>query len=171
MAAGNTYEAIATNTLSSAGTVTFSSIPATYTDLVLVVGNALSPSSTPGVCVSFNGDTASNYSYTHLEGTGSAADSDRASNQTNINSGYNIGLSSTSTQPAVIIWNIMNYTNTTTYKTVLCRYAQPAGSAPGTATTVGLWRSTAAINSIAITAQGSNLASGATCTLYGIKAA
>jgi hypothetical protein len=172
MPAGNTYVAIATNTLSSAGTVTFSSIPTTYTDLVLVINNAVSiATNTPGACISFNSDTATNYSSTHLEGNGTSGSSSRQTNQNNINAGYNIGLSSSSTQPATIIINIMNYANTTTYKTVLSRNTQTAGTAPGTGATVGLWRSTAAINSIAITAQTGNFASGTVFSLYGIAAA
>jgi hypothetical protein len=168
----STYTPIATNTLSSAGTVTFSSIPATYTDLVLVINNAVSiATNTPGVCISFNGDTATNYSSTHLEGTGTSALSNRQTSQSNINAGYNIGLSSSSTQPATTIINVMNYANTTTYKTILSRNTQTVGTAPGTGATVGLWRSTVAINSIAITAQTGNFASGTVFSLYGIKAA
>jgi hypothetical protein len=167
-----TYIPLYTTTLASAGTVTFSSIPNTYTDLVLVISDAVSiATNTPGACISFNSDTASNYSSTHLEGTGTSALSNRQTNQSNINSGYNIGLSSSSTQPATIIINIMNYANTTTYKTILSRNAQTAGAAPGTGATVGLWRSTAAINSMAITAQTGNFAIGTTFSLYGVASA
>ena len=167
-----TYIPLYTTTLASAGTVTFSSIPSTYTDLVLVISNAVSiATNTPGACISFNSDTASNYSSTHLEGTGTSALSNRQTSQSNINSGYNIGLSSSSTQPATIIINIMNYANTTTYKTILSRNAQTAGTAPGTGATVGLWRSTAAINSMAITAQTGNFAIGTTFSLYGVASA
>jgi hypothetical protein len=58
MAAGNTYEAIATQTLgSAAASVTFSSIPGTYTDLVLVVAMEHVTTGTENIVMQFNGDT------------------------------------------------------------------------------------------------------------------
>jgi hypothetical protein len=172
----NTYVALdkftATSAVSSVTINMGSTISQAYTDLVLVINNAVSiATNTPGACISFNSDTASNYSSTHLEGNGTSGSSSRQTSQSNINAGYNIGLSSSSTQPATIIINIMNYANTTTYKTTLSRNAQTSGTAPGTGATVGLWRSTAAINSIAITAQTGNFASGTVFSLYGIAAA
>jgi len=167
----STYTPIATTTLGSAGSVTFNSISSSYTDLIIVGANIQSDTSTPGICIRFNSDTSTNYSDTFLEGTGTTAYSNRDTNKTYINSGYNIGLSATSNQPANVTFNIQNYANTTTYKTVIGRYAQPLGSAPGTAAVVGLWRSTSAITRIDILAQGNNFAAGSTFTLYGIAAA
>jgi hypothetical protein len=65
----------------------------------------------------------------------------------------------------------MNYSNTTTYKTALNRSNQAAG---GVDATVGLWRSTAAIDTIrfyANTNGSQNFLTGSTFTLYGIAAA
>ena len=74
-----TYEPIATTTLgTSASSVTFSTIPGTYTDLVLVVAGT--SAATNGNEMQFNGDTGNNYSFTLLYGTGSAAVSSRNSN-------------------------------------------------------------------------------------------
>lgn len=166
MAAGNTYEAIATQTLgSNAGSVTLSSIPATYTDLVLVmniIGNAAQQ-----IYFQVNGDTASNYSSTLLEGNGTAASSTRASNQ---GVGYiSIVATTSTTNPNFnAIVNFMNYSNTTTYKTVINR---ANNAAAGVDATVSLWRSTAAINSINISPSTSSFATGSTFSLYGIKAA
>ena len=61
--------------------------------------------------------------------------------------------------------NIMNYANTTTNKTVLTRYSDAANNIEANA---GLWRSTAAINSIALAMSSGNLIPGSTFTLYGI---
>jgi hypothetical protein len=166
--ATNTYVALNTQTLVSNGTVTFSSISQTYTDLVLVVNNAQSTASTPGVSIRFNSDTGSNYSATYLEGTGSAASSSRLSNQSYIVSGNAIGLSTSN--PALVIFQIQNYSNTTTYKSALIRYAQTNGAAPGVSASVGLWRNTAAITDININAQGGNLTTGTVVSLYGIRA-
>jgi len=165
-----TYTLINSNTLgSAASSVTFSSIPSTYTDLVLVVSNITNASSTNSVFLRFNSDTATNYSSTFLEGNGTSATSNRQSNRTVIDSGYNIGLSTTS--PGQVIFNIMDYSNTTTYKTVISRFAQAAGAAPGTSGTVSLWRATpAAITSIEIRCDV-NLGVGTVFKLYGIEAA
>jgi hypothetical protein len=170
MPAGNTYEAIATQTLGSAtATVTFSSIPGTYTDLVLVVSNITNASSTNSVFLRFNSDSATNYSSTFLEGNGTSATSNRVSNRTVIDSGYNVGLSTTN--PGQVIFNIMNYANTTTFKTVISRFAQASGAAPGTSATVSLWRKTPeAITSIEVRCDV-NLLTGTVFSLYGITAA
>ena len=166
MAAGSTYTPIATTTISSNTTsYTFSSIPSTYTDLVLVMQVISTSSSANYEYLQYNGDTGSNYSTTILSGTGSAAQSTRFSNRTNFNIDYN-AYPNTSVGNRIV--QIMNYSNTTTYKTGIVR-ANSAAS--GTDAIVGLWRSTAAINSIAITHDTAQFAAGSMFTLYGIAAA
>ena len=65
----------------------------------------------------------------------------------------------------------MNYSNTTTNKTVLARGNNASdASYPGTEAFVGLWRSTAAINRIDFSSNSKTWNAG-TFTLYGIKAA
>ena len=84
MAAGSTYSTIATTTLASAAaSYTFSSIPTTYTDLILVLNGSFDTFNNVRFQVG-NGsvDTGSNYSATRLLGDGSAASSDRISNTT-----------------------------------------------------------------------------------------
>jgi hypothetical protein len=91
MAAGATYEPIATTTLGTAtSSFTFSSIPATYTDLRLVIGwvSGTNPR------IRFNSDTATSYSQTAMYGDGTAA-SFAQSNQ----DGLNIYAYGVSTQP------------------------------------------------------------------------
>jgi hypothetical protein len=165
-----TYEKIATTTLgSAAASYTFSSIPATYTDLVLAINNIYSTTSSPYIVLQFNSDTTSNYSSTILEGNGTAASSNRWTSQTEMYMGYNVASGTTSNGMALI--NIFNYANTTTYKTVLARIGILNGSYPGTGATVGLWRKTPeAINSIKVFQNAGNLPSGCVLTLYGIKA-
>ena len=161
-----TYTPIATNTLgSAAASVTFSSISSTYTDLVVVV-SARNTTATYTAVIRLNGDSGSNYSSTQLYGDGSSAASNRDTSRSYIDnilaasSGDASGVFSTS------LVHIMNYANTTTYKTVLSR----TNLAIQVATSVGLWRNTAAINSVEVRS-ASNFASGSTFTLYGIKAA
>ena len=164
-----TYEPIATQTLgSSVSSVTFSSIPQTYTDLVIVqsafVANQMDTR------LQFNGDTATNYSWTVLFGSGSAAGSYRESNKTAIPTGYYSQIDISPATSTFII-QIMNYSNATTNKTVLTR-GNNAASGRGVDAIVGLWRSTAAITSVALNVDASHqYTSGSVFTLYGIKAA
>ena len=169
MAAGATYEPIATTTLSSSTvSYTFSSIPGTYTDLKLV-SNHLAAGDTGWLSIRFNGDTGSNYSNTYLRGTGSAAQTGRATSATNIQiGGYS---DATSTEPALTVLDIMGYSNSLTYKTSLIRYSSNSSLGGTTYALVGLWRNTAAITSLTITRENWNFISGTTFTLYGIAAA
>jgi hypothetical protein len=162
MAAGKTYETIATTTLGSAtSNYTFSSIASTYTDLVLIRAGGISTPDEIGL--RFNGDTGSNYSYTSVSGFTGGTGTGRGVNQT-MGRG---GAAWTATNNT--IWNIMNYSNTTTFKTFLQRY-NDGGDTVGAAVT--LWRSTSAINSVqVITLSGANFTVGTTFTLYGITAA
>ena len=80
-----TYEKIATTTLGSNTTsITFSSITQTYTDLVIIIGNAKTTVNTDGPILGFNADTGAgtNYSWTFMQGNGSTAYSSKASNLT-----------------------------------------------------------------------------------------
>jgi len=163
MAAGKTYEPIATTTLSTTATsVTFSSIPGTYTDLV-IASAIISNSTSNDTKVQFNNDTNSNYSMTRMYGESSTVGSDRSTNATSMHLGRN----STTITPN--IFHIMNYSNTTTYKTALGRSGFGNGIVLAN---VGLWRSTSAITSVTILITGGDtFSANSTFTLYGIAAA
>lgn len=155
----NTYVALDKITVSGTSTtsISFTSIPATYTDLEIVYNGNTNANTSPAI--SFNGDTASNYSYTRLFGSGSSASSDRQTNST-----FVFGVGAT-INPNVTKFSIMNYANTTTFKTTLIRWND---SAAYVAALVGLWRSTAAINRVDITIPASYFVAGSTFSLYGI---
>jgi len=160
---------IATTTLTTASaTVTFSSIPQTYTDLVMV-GSLQGSRTTYGADLNtqFNGDTGTNYSYTYMQGNGSTAFSNRYASQNNMNFAGSIG-GNGSGEYSVSTIHIMNYANTTTYKTAMARNSHATQQ---TQAFVGLWRSTAAVTSIAFTGNGYNFNAGSTFTLYGVKSA
>ena len=164
-----TYTPIATNTLSSAAsTITFSSISGAYTDLVLVINGGTSVNDS-WASLRFNSDSGSNYSITRMNGNGTTAYSARSSNQTRIFIGYDAAPNTAFQFNSIV--NIMNYSNATTYKTVLTRDNSPAGTSyPGAAANVGLWRSTSAITTITLISNTSNFISGSTFSLYGIGA-
>ena len=156
-----TYSLINSTTLGSdQSSVTFSSIPATFTDLVLVVAG-VTTSGTEAAAVRFNGDTGSNYSRTVLYGTGSSALSLRNSNITD----SGLGVLDSASQ-GNNIYHFMDYSNSTTYKTFLARGNVASEQ---TRASVGLWRSTSAITSITVLV-GTSFASGCTFKLYGIEA-
>lgn len=163
MPASNTYDSIQTHTLTSnAPSVTFSSIPQTYTDLVMVINATNTTGNNYELFVTFNSDTGSNYSETFLHNYNNTTESIRYTGNTKLRS------FKTASTPGGIIAHFMNYSNTTTYKTVLWRYGAAVlfNGAAG-----GLWRSTSAITSITLTIESGNISSGSTFSLYGIKAA
>lgn len=160
--ATNTYVALATQTLGSAvSSVTFSSIPQGYTDLVVVFNG----STTSGnlVKVQFNGDTTdSNYSSTLMWGNGSSAASSRYS------VGWTFVIPDAGNAMQNVLVNVMNYSNSTTYKTYLARANQPGASVTAA---VGMWRNSAAITSLTLAVSGNQFTTGSTFTIYGIAAA
>jgi hypothetical protein len=160
MAAGATYEPIATTTLgSNQSSVTFSSFSG-YTDLVLIFnGTITTGDDTWGV--QFNSDTGSNYSSTALYGDSSSAGSNRTSSSTKASTSYSGTANSTT------IINFQNYANSTTYKTALVRN----NGGGFVSARVVLWRSTSAITSIVASPNTYQFATGSTFTLYGIAAA
>jgi len=162
MPAGKTYTPLATTTASgTVSSITFSSIPSTYTDLVLVCS---SKAAAGYLIMRVNSDSSTNYSRTNLYGTGSAAASNRGTNQT-----FLLAPDAGTSDYYPCITQIMNYSNNTTYKTAIQRSANLGGNVYAT---VGLWRSTAAITSITVgTDDATNISSGSTFTLYGILAA
>jgi hypothetical protein len=158
-----TYEKIATQTLGSAvATVTFSSISSAYTDLrVIFVGNL----SAAATCfLRYNNDSGSNYSQTDLIGNGTSAVSQRRSNATGFRL-YDVDASSNPINN--IIFNVQNYSNTTTNKTTLSRSADSGGEVGAG---VSLYRSTSAINRLDFVTGAGTWSVGSTFTIYGIKA-
>jgi hypothetical protein len=161
-----TYEPIATTTLSSAASsITFSSIPGTYTDLRLVVCGADASAVATYYALQFNSDTAANYSRTRISGNGTAASSNRTTGDTNLSIGVT---AASSTNLSMVTADIFSYAGST-YKTTL---SQSSGDNNGSGQVncfVSLWRSTSAINAIKVFLDsGNNLIAGTTATLYGI---
>jgi hypothetical protein len=127
------------------------------------------------IWIAFNGDTTnSNYSVTRLSGDGTSATSNR-STAANDGAGTRSWILSDNGAGAGIfgigITHIMNYANTTTYKTAISRSNTQANESVRAA--VGLWRNTAAITSIrlSIRNESTSFIAGSTFSLYGILAA
>ena len=157
--------ALATITLgSAASTVTFSSIPATYRDLRLVI-NASGTGGNGLVKVQFNGDTStSNYFDVGMYGDGSSAGSESHTTLGYIKGGItSLGASET------ILIDVLDYMATDKHKALLLK--QTSASA-GLEAFAGRWASTSAVTSIAIGQSGTNtFATGSSFSLYGIVSA
>lgn len=161
-----TYTPIATTTLgATASSINFTSIPSTYTDLVVVWFTKTIAGT--DLYVRFNSDTGTNYSQTALRGNGASASSGREVNQTWIGPNRASG-TSTSSNPALTIINVFDYTGSSN-KSVLVNCNNDQNGAGTVELTVGLWRNTGAITSINLTAiTTNNFAAGTTATVYGI---
>lgn len=171
----STYTPIATSTVSGSTTttVTFNSIPSTYTDLVLVskVRVTKSAAVNDDVLITLNSvNTGNLYSGTFLYGTGSTNGSGRV---TSTNTGFWLYSPAANASTGIFeinVLNLMNYSNTTTFKTGI---SHSGSMSDASAIRSVLWRSTSAINSIAIgTSSGSiYFVEGTSFSLYGVKAA
>jgi hypothetical protein len=163
MAAGPTYEPIATTTLGSNTTqVDFTGISGNYTDIVAVFNGSITSAGSARFRV--NSDSSALYSNTRIYGDASTAGYGSDSN-------YNIGIAGffLANKRAMFRANFMNYSNTATNKTVLVR----DDSENYTFAWVNVWRSTAAITSISFFCDNTSIyyTAGSTFTLYGIAAA
>jgi hypothetical protein len=165
MAAGNTYEAIATQTTTatSTTTVSFTSIPSTYTDLVIGYG-AIGTSDTQ-VRLQFNGDTGANYSITVISGNGTITEAFRQANGGSLTTDYYY---SVTTNGGTSLINVMNYANTTTFKTTVMR---TNNASQAVMFSIGKWANTSAINRIDLNCTTGAFAAGSVFSIYGIKAA
>ena len=162
-----TYEPIASQTLGSdSSTVSFTSIGADWTDLIVVIHARNTNASTDRqIYCRFNGDSGSNYSYTDIRGNGSAVTSNRGSSTTFILSGL---AEDADDAYSISVIQVMSYASTSVYKTTLV-----AGASAGNRVdrTVGLWRDTSAVTSIDLALNGDSYKAGSTFSLFGIKAA
>jgi hypothetical protein len=161
-----TYTPLATVTLgSSASSVTFSSIPATYRDLILVVAGE--PTSGGGGIgrVRFNSDTGSNYSIVTAEGTGSAAQSGSLTTTFMPFSFHRSTVLDGFFNPHII--QVMDYSATDKHKSVLLR---ANASSNGVVMTAGRWANTSAITIVSFTIESGSWDTGSTFNLYGVIA-
>lgn len=171
----NTYQLIASNTLSSsAASVTFSSIPNTYTDLVLrcsVRSNYAAVNDSAKLVI--NGSTAKNYPTTILSGDGSVAQSSRWESP---NFGYSYiencfnGTSATANTFSSIEIYFPNYAGSTSKPFGIFDVTETNATAVRMQVQASQWLLTAAITSLEISsANAVNLLSGSSFFLFGIK--
>lgn len=155
-----TYTLIGENILTNtANVISFTNIPQTYEDLVFeFVGTQVSGGAS-NFPIMLNGEYATNYSFTSVQGNGTAASSTRASSQYTMNVGFTSSANLVTTQ-----LHVMSYSNPNVFKTVL---SQSSDSAANVGAFVGLWRSTDAVTTVG-TFLGTSAAIGTVVRLYGI---
>jgi hypothetical protein len=169
------YESIATFTNSSSqATITFSSIPSTYTHLQLrVISRSDRAASQDGLRIQINGDSnSSNYvNYHVLYGDGSsAAAAAVTSGVTPYNSiGTMSAASATSGMFGATVVDILDYKNTNKYKTTRALYGTDQNGSGQVGLVSSLWMSTSAINQIVISQNNGNTVQYSSFALYGIK--
>lgn len=155
------YEWIASQVLtSSAASVTFSSIPGTYRDLVLICD--VTATATAALRARFNNDTGGNYSRVTMTGNGSSANSYSGTNDSLTTVIAQLGTSAAN----IAVYNIMDYTATDKHKSVLARYNN---TSQGVETDAYRWANTSAINEIDVFPSNDNFAAGSTFHLYGVN--
>jgi hypothetical protein len=153
------FTVLGNTTLATASaSVTFSSIPGGYKDLVLVVSVATT-SGTARQDLRFNNDTGTNYSYVYMRGDGSASSS-AATGETKTYSGLVLNGGQ-----GVFISEIMDYSATNKHKTMLTR-SNPSNY--GVWAFANRWANTSAINQIELLS-GATYPAGSTFRLLGVN--
>jgi hypothetical protein len=170
------YDSIATINVGSGGSssVTFSSIPSTYTHLQIraIARTNRGSSTSDSGAFRFNGDTATNYTYHAVIGNGSSAIASATDT-------YDRGLidrfsASTATTSVfgTVVMDILDYQNTSKFKTIRMLGGYDNNGDGQSVLSSGLWRSTSAITSILLYPNvGSSWEQYSQFALYGIKGA
>lgn len=174
--AGTSFESIATVAVGSGGSasITFSSIPSTYTHLqirCLIRTTQTGDITGSYISWSYNSDTSANYAYHVVKGTGSGTSAGALTSQTGtFAERFTTGFQSANTFGVGII-DILDYANTNKNKTARTLAGWDSNGSGQIAFNSELWASTSAINRIDIYPPANNFAQYSHFALYGIKAA
>jgi len=169
-AVANSFESIATISLSGLSTATFSSIPTTYKHLQ-IRGIGRSNGTTGSVVgLRFNSDTANNYQKTYINSSGSSL----VAGAPSAASYADIGVTATSITGAstfgVFLADIYNYRSTSQFKHLFANTGiEPNSTSGGTYQYSNYWSSTSAITSITVIIDANAFDTNSTIALYGIK--
>lgn len=180
MPAQATYTTIQTITAanSSSNDYSFTNIPATYTDLVVVAQVRGVASQATQQFAMYLGDASTLFqstqnSYNSMFGNGTSAGATRTNNASGMfQYGGCPGGTSTANTWGVFTFHIMNYANTNMFKTIISRNGVDTSGSGQAVIQVNTVRTTTAITRVGLATYGDgNLAAGSIFTLYGIKAA
>jgi hypothetical protein len=166
-----TYKLIATTTVSTAtaANIEFTSIPATFDDLVLKFSIRGSANTETGTGMRFNGSSATNYSWRTLAGNGAAASSGNASSQSEIFPGRMVPNDYTASTFANNEVYIPNYAGSTNKSVSVDSVTENNATTALMVMVAGLRAVTDAITSITIFPASGSIAQYSSASLYGIK--
>lgn len=169
------YDSIATTSVGTAvSSVTFSSIPANYTHLQVrgIIKLAGSNTTRSFFCQVGNGTAATTgYSDHFLQGDGSATTSSGAANGSEIPIARTATAGHSSFLWGVFVIDIVDYANTSKFKTLRSLGGYEANGTGVVSLTSGNFRSTSAIDTIKLFGSGENISPDSFIALYGIKGA
>ena len=168
----NTYTLISSTIVGAGGAtnIDFTSIPSTYTDLIVKASMRLNTGTNIQVPVSlrFNGST-SGYTYKSLFGDGSTAASYGSGVTDRIDIQYANSPTATSNTFNNFEIYIPNYAGSTNKSTSYDSAMENNTSAAYFIAMANLWSNTAAINQITLTPGSGNFVQYSTAYLYGVK--
>jgi hypothetical protein len=162
-----TYIQIATVTVGAGGasTIDFTSIPSTYTDLLLNFSTRCSQNGTFGIRVAYNTSAAS-FTGIFIQGNGSAASSGSAAQLVGVSPGS--GYTANTFNSACLY--IPNYAGSNNKSFSADDVTENNATLGYQTMNAGLWSQTAAINAIKLTPDSaSTFVQYSTATLYGIS--
>jgi hypothetical protein len=166
------YDSIQTTTVGAGGaaSVTFSSIPSTYTHLqIRLMGRTNRAANSDSCKLTFNSDTGANYTEHGLYGTGAAAAAYAVTGSTGALTYRLAGATATSGIQGTIIIDILDYANTNKYKTMRSLGGVDVNGSGGEIyLNSSVWMNTAAISNIVLTPIGT-IQQYSSFALYGIK--
>jgi hypothetical protein len=164
------YESIATVTVGSGGqsTITFSSIPATYTHLQIrgIAKNTVADYETKMRVGNGSADSGNNYADHYLLGNGAATFANAQATQ----SSAIIGIEgNTTSNYSAYVCDILDYANTNKYKTFRTLNGVDKNGTGSIRLQSGLWQLTYAIDTIELFHAAGNFEQYTQFALYGIK--
>lgn len=165
------YDALATVTLgSTAATIDFTGIPSGYKHLqIRTLTRATQAAGGTDVNMRFNSDSGSNYAYHALQGNGSSAVSFGGTSQTYVRNQSGVDGSDLANVFQASIYDILDYANTSKYKTVRALTGYDINGGGFVRLLSGLWQNTSAITNIQLYTPGTTFTANTQIALYGIK--
>lgn len=163
------FEAIASTTLGSTGTVTFSSIPGTYEHLQLrLYARGSGGSAAVNLQIRLNNDSNTNYADHRLNSDGSTVTVASSTSATVINAGRISASTATSNIYGCSIIDILDYASTNKYKTVRTVSGNDRNGSGDVVFHSGLWLSTSAVTQLDVV---TSCLAGSVFSLYGLRSA
>jgi hypothetical protein len=166
------YDSIASTTVGAGGasSVTFSSIPSTYTHLqIRAIARGSQADASDQIGLRFNSDSGSNYAIHQMGSSGSSTFSTGGGSETKMVPGYVTGANSAANVFGAAVIDILDYANTNKYKTVKGLTGYDVNGGGLTIMRSGLWMNTAAITNIVCLPDSGVFAQYTSIALYGIK--